>query len=67
DPSRLIGLLDSRFGFKRMQTKEPNLYLYQVTSWGKTTSEMRIRPAKVLRSDSPHSRYEIAMVIERPK
>jgi len=67
DPRRLIALLESKFKFQHMQTKEPNLYLYQVTSWGKPTSEMRIRPAKILRSAAPHSRYEIAMVIERPK
>jgi hypothetical protein len=67
DPRRLIALLESRFQFQHMQTKEPNVYLWQVSSWGKVSSEMRIRPAKILRSSSPHSRYEIAMVIERPK
>jgi|GEM_PF-3104034 len=67
DPRVLINLLESRFGMKRSATKEPNLYLYQAKSWTrKVTSELRIRPAKVLRNDSPHSRYEVALLLERP-
>jgi hypothetical protein len=45
------------------------LYVYTVKSWswGKVTSELRMRPASVVRSDVPHSRFEVALLIDRPK
>jgi hypothetical protein len=67
DAGKLVALLESRYGFKRMVVPEPNLFVYQVKSWGKVTSEMRIRPAPVVRSDAPRSRFEVALLIDRPK
>lgn len=69
DTRRLVAFLESQYGFKRAQTPEPNLYIYQVKSWswGKVTSELRMRPASVVRSDVPHSRFEVALLIDRPK
>ena len=32
----------------------------------KVVSELRIKPAHVLRADAPHSRFEVALLIERP-
>jgi hypothetical protein len=69
DTRRLVAFLESQYGFKREKTPEPNLYVYQVKSWtwGKATSELRMRPASVVRSDVPHSRFEVALLIDRPK
>jgi hypothetical protein len=67
DARKLVALLESRYGFKRTVVPEPNLFVYQVKSWGKVTSEMRIRPAPVVRSEVPHARFEVALLIDRPK
>jgi hypothetical protein len=66
DARRLVALLESRFSFKRAVTPEPNLFVYQVKSWGKVTSEMRIRPAPIVRSEIPYARFEVALLIDRP-
>lgn len=69
DTRRLVAFLESQYGFKREQTPEPNLFVYTVKSWswGKATSELRMRPASVVRSDVPKSRFEVALLIDRPK
>ncbi len=69
DTRRLVAFLESTYSFKRIQIEEPNLYVYQVKSWswGKPTSELRMRPASVVKSDVPHSRFEVALLIDRPK
>jgi hypothetical protein len=67
DARKLVALLESRFAFKRSNTKEPNLFLYQVKSWGKVQSELRIRPSPIVRSEVPNTRYEVALLIDRPK
>ena len=46
---------------------EPNLFVYQVKSFGKVTSELRMRPTSVVRRDAPHTRFEVALLIEKPK
>ena len=45
---------------------EPNLFVYQVKAWGKVTSELRIRPAPVVRSEIPKARFEVALLLDRP-
>jgi len=69
DTRKLVSILESRYGFKRVVTPEPNVFLYQVKtwSWGQVTSELRMRTAPVVRKDLPHSRFEVALLIERPK
>lgn len=69
DTRKLVALLESRYGFKRIVTPEPNLFVYQAKTWtyGKVTSELRMRPAPVVRSDLPHSRFEVALLMDRPK
>jgi len=67
DAGKLVALLESRYGFKRTVVPEPNLFVYQVKSWGKVQSELRIRPASVVRSDIPYARFEVALLMDRPK
>ncbi len=68
DATKLVAILESRYGFKRVVVPEPNIFVYQVKSWmyGKVTSEMRIRTAPVVRSNIPHTRFEVALLIDRP-
>src|SRR5205823_12511410 len=58
DPRKLIALVTSRYSFLKQKTDDPSLGLYQVRWNGKALSELRIRPARVLRADQPNARYE---------
>ncbi|HEX4145971.1 MAG TPA: DUF6690 family protein [Pirellulales bacterium] len=66
DPRALVAMVTSRYELKKQQSDDPSLTLFQRKSWGKTLSELRIRPAGVVRSDAPHARYEIELAIRRP-
>lgn len=66
DPSKLVALAATRYGLLRQFTDDPGLYLYQ-TKWnGKPHSELQVRPSKVIRAGSPHTRFEVALVLLRP-
>lgn len=67
DSRRLVGLMAARFGFKRELTDDPSLFLYRIRDGKKVTSELRIEPAHVIRADTPHRRFDIALWIERPR
>jgi hypothetical protein len=66
DPRKLIGLVTSRYSFVQQQTNDPSLSLFQVKWNGKPLSELRIRPARVVRADQPHARFEIDLAMKRP-
>lgn len=66
DPRKLVGLVTSEYDFRRQPTDDPALYLYQVRWNGKPWSELRIRPARVLRADVPHARFEVDLAMKRP-
>jgi hypothetical protein len=66
DSRRLVALLATKFQFVRELNDDPSLFLYRVREGRKVISELRIKPAHVLRADAPHSRFEVALLIERP-
>ncbi|HVX11710.1 MAG TPA: DUF6690 family protein [Pirellulales bacterium] len=66
DSRRLVALLTSKFGFARELQDDPSLFLYRVREGRKVISELRIKPAHVVRSNEPYSRFEVALLIERP-
>jgi hypothetical protein len=66
DPRKLISLVSSRYHFVQQQTDDPSLSLFQVKWNGKPLSELRIRPARMLRADQPRSRYEVDLAMKRP-
>ena len=61
DPGQLVALVTSRYELKKQKTDDPSRTLFQRKLWGKSVSELRIRPAPVLRSDMPQARYEIEL------
>ena len=67
DTRRLVTLLSSRFGFRRETTDDASLFLYQVKDNRQVISELRIKPSRIVRNDAPHSRFEVALRIQRPK
>ncbi|HWB08973.1 MAG TPA: DUF6690 family protein [Pirellulales bacterium] len=66
DGRRLVALLATKFGFVREQDDDPSLFLYRVREGRKVVSELRIKPAHIVRSDTPYSRFEVALLIKRP-
>lgn len=66
DSRRLVALLATRFAFVRELNDDPSLFLYRVREGRKVVSELRIKPAHVLRSDEPYSRFDVSLIIERP-
>jgi hypothetical protein len=66
DPRKLIAMVTEKYGFKPEQTNDPGLSLFMVKWNGKPVSELRIRPARLVRADQPHSRYEIYLAMRRP-
>lgn len=66
DPRKLVYLVTSRYGLEREITNDPGLTLYRKKSSSRVDSELRIRPAKVIRADAPRARYEIDLAVKRP-
>jgi len=65
DPQKLIATMQ-QFGLMPVIHPDAGLSLYQSQANGNVASELQIRPAKVLRSGSPHERYAVALVLVRP-
>jgi hypothetical protein len=66
DPRRLVSVVTGRYELKPQKSDDPALTLFARKRWGKAESELRIRPAAVLRSELPQARYEIELAIKRP-
>ena len=66
DSRRLVALLATKFGFVRELNDDPSLFLYRVREGRKVLSELRIKPAHIVRSDEPHTRFDVALLIDRP-
>jgi hypothetical protein len=66
DPRKLITLVTSKYSFLHEPTSDPSLSLFQAKWHGKPHSELRIRPARVVRADQPHVRYEVDLAMKRP-
>jgi hypothetical protein len=66
DPRKLITLVTSKYSFLHEPTSDPSLSLFQAKWHGKPHSELRIRPARVVRADQPHARYEVDLAMKRP-
>jgi hypothetical protein len=66
DWRRLVALLATKFGFVREPDDDPSLFLFRVREGRKVVSELRIKPAHIVRSDAPYNRFEVALLIERP-
>ncbi len=66
DARPLVSLLVARFGFRRELVDDAGLYLYRVMRGRQVLSELRIRPASVVRTSDPHGRFEVALDLRRP-
>ena len=66
DPRKLVALVTGRFGLERQLTDDPGLILYEKRYSGQPESQLKIRPARIVRADSPYSRYEVELAVKRP-
>ena len=66
DARRLIALVTKRFGFVQHATDDPSLLVYQSRWNGRAISEVHIRPARVVRSSDPQSRFEVLLALNDP-
>ncbi len=64
DPRRLVMYLVQRYGFEPQPSTEAGTHVYMVRS-GKQNSELTIKPATVVRSNTPHLRYHVELLISR--
>ena len=64
DPRRIVMYLVQRYGFEPQPSTEAGTHLYMVRS-GKQNSELTIKPATVIRSNTPHLRYHVELLISR--
>ena len=68
NPRRLVDLVTSRFGLARRFVNDASVFLYEIPNpTGQATSFLWIRPAPVVKASDPHHRFQVAMVIQRPK
>ncbi len=56
--------LVQRFGFEPQPSPEAGVHLYQIRA-GRMNSELTIKPASVVRSNTPHLRYQVELLISR--
>lgn len=66
DPRRLVALLVDRYGFKPFASSEPGVVQYQIRWNGAAHSWLDIRPAAIVRSSSPYTRYAVQVSISDP-
>ncbi|HEY2826600.1 MAG TPA: DUF6690 family protein [Pirellulales bacterium] len=66
DPSRLVGLLVDRYGFKPVGSTDPGVMRYEIRWMGDAHSWLIIRPSAIVRSSSPYARYEVQASINDP-
>lgn len=61
DPKRLIGMLNSQFQFERKITADAGSFTYASKDSSSAPSTLQIRPARVVRANAPHARYNIEL------
>lgn len=67
DVNRLVKMMSQKYGFQRRLANDGGLFIYEVPDKKKKIkSILKIRPSGILRTDAPHSRFSVDMIIERP-
>jgi hypothetical protein len=64
DPRKLVMYLVKSHGFEPQPSPEAGTHLYQIRA-GRMNSELTIKPATVVRSNTPHLRYQVELLISR--
>lgn len=67
DARRLVQFLITQHHFQRRLSDDPSTYLYQVPDGRTALSEMRIKTAPVVSSESPLSRFAVTLEMRKPE
>ncbi len=68
DPSALVAILAGKHNFARRLTNDPGVVLYEtVDSNNQPAGSLKIRSAKVVKATQPYSRFEVDLVMDRPR
>lgn len=66
DPSALVAVVTNRHHFTRRLTNDPGVVLYEaVDSSNKPTGTLKIRSARVVKSNQPYMRFEVELEMDR--
>jgi hypothetical protein len=65
DPRQLVYYLVQRYKFAPKQSTEPGVHIYELGWNGNGKSTLTIKPAQVVRSSTPHLRYQIELEMNR--
>src|SRR5690606_12205084 len=67
DPRLLTAFVTQTYTMEKKNVVEPNTDLYQATWHGNVISELRIRLANQVQVHTPHARYEVHLLLTRPR
>lgn len=67
DARRIVALLATKHGFLRELADDPGLFLYRAKDGRRVTGEMRIRPRRIVRANAPNGRFDVDLVMDRPR
>lgn len=65
DPRKLVLFCTSQYGLERQVVDDPALQVYRTKTSSLMASELRVRPATVIRADAPRERFEVDLVLYR--
>lgn len=63
DPRKIVQYLVSTFDLQPYLSPNPGEHLYQTRWNGQAVSYLRIKPVAVVKANSPHTRYDVQMVL----
>jgi hypothetical protein len=66
DPSQLVALVTSRFGFQKQISPDAGAHVYQIVYGKRPNSQLLIRMQDVIRNDRPLRRFDIDLEINLP-
>lgn len=67
DARRLVSVLATQHQFIRQIAPDARLFLYQRLEGRKVIGELHIKPSPVVNNADPWRRFEVALVMDRPK
>ena len=67
DARQLVSVLVTNHGFIRQVVPDARLFLYQCLDGRKVIGELHVKPAPVVNNGDPWRRFEVALVMDRPK
>lgn len=67
DARPLVQHLTTHYKFERQVTADPREFLFEVRYHGRPVSQLRMRPAPIVRQDDSRTRFEVSLYLERPE